>query len=314
MSAPFALPRLRIVAEVALFFAMLVAIDLRLTGGLAFTGVAPNPLWLPVLMFAMAYGTGVGVIAAALASAYWIYGARATVTDADYLDRLLHLSLPALMWFVAAGVVGEVTLSRVRRAGWLRRRGDAAQRDLSRLGVIVGDLSATNRALQVRLATERGNTGQIVAMAAGLSAIDPAARREAICALVTEASGTSDYTCYLSAPDGQARAWLRGAGATARPQALGEPLLGILRKRAEIVHVGRRRDRVPLQGLGVAALPLWREGHADMIGVLVFHDLPFRALDAYGLAALGEIGAWLAPLLGEALRIAPQAGGVGLVA
>ena len=113
MTARFPIRRnARMAAEVAIFFALLVVADRWLTGGHAFTGVQPNPLWLPVLVFAMAYGTGTGVVAAALASAYWWYGARASVTDADYLDRLLHLSLPALMWFVAAGVVGEVTLNR----------------------------------------------------------------------------------------------------------------------------------------------------------------------------------------------------------
>jgi hypothetical protein len=296
----------------AAMFALLFAADQWVTGGRAFASVAPNPLWLPVLAFAMAYGTGAGVVAAALAGAYWLHGAGATVTDADYLDRLLHLSLPPLMWFVGAGVVGEVTLARGRRAGWLRRRVEAGQRDLRRLGAQVDDLLRANRALQVRLATGAGASGRIVALASGLGARDPAARRDAICALIAEAAGTSDFTCYLPAADGGARAWLRGAAAGARAEALAEPLVGIIRKRAGLLHVGRRADRVPLQGVGVAAVPLRAAGSGEMIGVLVLHDLPFAALDTFGLAALAEIGDWLAPLLGEAPRVAR--GGVELVA
>ena len=47
---------------------MLVAIDRWLTGGTGFAQVQPNPYWLPVLAMALAYGTGPGVLAAALAA------------------------------------------------------------------------------------------------------------------------------------------------------------------------------------------------------------------------------------------------------
>ncbi|KQT31321.1 hypothetical protein ASG29_15285 [Sphingomonas sp. Leaf412] len=304
----------RIALETAALFALLVVLDRTLAGGQAFAAVQPNPLWLPVLILATAYGTGAGVVAAALASAYWFLGARGSVHESDYLDRLLHLSLHPLMWFVAAGVLGETTLARARRTSWLRRRADGAQRDVRRLGEVVGDLSATNRALQVRLATEQGDVGHIVALATGLAAVDPAQRREAICALVAQAAGSTDFTCYLTAADGRARAWLRGASAGARPEALAEPLATLIRKRGRIMHVGRRADRVPLQGVGVAALPLRRDGSDEAIGMLVFHDLPFRALDTFGLAGLVQIGAWLSPLLADAPRVASRGGGVGLVA
>lgn len=302
----------RIAAETVVLFALLIAADRLWLGGHAFAGASPNPLWLPVLVLALAYGTGAGIVAAAVAGAYWLHGAAALAGTGDYLDRLLHLSLPPLMWFVGAGVVGEVTLARARRTAWLGRRADNGQRDLRRLGVQLDELSRTNRALQVRLATGAGTTGHVVALASGLGARDPAERREAICGLIAEAAGTRDFSCYLPSPDGGARAWLRGADAGTRPEALAESLMAIIRKRAGVLHVGRRADRVPLQGVGVAAVPLRLAGDQESVGVLVLHDLPFAALDTFGLAALAEIGAWLAPLLGEGPRVAR--GGVGLVA
>ncbi len=85
-----------------------------------------------------------------------------------------------------------------------------------------------------------------------------------------------------------------------------------MRKRGGMLHVGRRADRVPLEGLGVAALPLATAG--EMLGVLVLHSLPFDALDVHRRAGLDEVAGWLALLLAEAPRGIPRSGGVGLVA
>ncbi|MGJ3626643.1 hypothetical protein AB5I41_06885 [Sphingomonas sp. MMS24-JH45] len=156
-----------------------------------------------MIAMALAYGTGLGVTAAALASGYWLWAAPAPVTGDD-LDRLLHALLPPLMWFVAAVAIGEVTLARGRQIAWLLRKAGKAQQNVKRLALAIDELDAVNRALQVRLAADRTTTGHIVATAARLGAIDPAERRAAMALLVAQAAGTEDFTCYLVAPDGGA--------------------------------------------------------------------------------------------------------------
>lgn len=301
----------RIATEVAGLFLALVIADRWLTGATAFAGVEPNPLWVPVVAMALAYGTGLGIVAASLATAYWLWAIPGP-SGGDYLDRLLRLSLTPLLWFVSAGVIGEVTLARARRVAWLSRRAAIADRNIGRLGDAIEELGRTNRTLQVRIAAEGATTGFVVATAARLAAANPATRRAAIVELVQQATGTGDFTCYLTAPDGGARAWLRGPTATGRPEALPAALAAIVGKRGGTLHVGRRADRVPLEGMGVAALPLKSEG--EMIGVLVLHSLPFEALDVHRRAGLAEVGDWLALLLEEAPRGIPRSGGVGLVA
>ena len=301
----------RIAAELGALFVALILLDRLFAGGTAFAAVAPNPLWVPVIAMALAYGTGTGVVAAALASAYWIRFAPLP-HDGDRLDWLFRLSLPPLLWFVAAGIIGEVTLARARRVAWLRRRSTAADRNLARLSEAIERLARTNRALQVRIVGDGATTGHIVATAARLASTDLAARRGAIGELVACSTGTDDFTCYLNAADGGARAWLRGAAVDPRPDALPNTLVAIRRKRSGILHVGRRADRVPLESLGVAAVPL--TAHGEMIGALVLHSLPFERLDAHGLATLTEIGGWLALLLAEAPRGLQRGSNVGLVA
>ncbi len=292
----------RIAAELTVAFALLVAIDRLLLGGSgAFAAVQPNPLWLPVLVAALAYGTFPALAAAAVASALWLSGARHDGIERDYLDHLFHLSLPPLLWFVAAVAVGEVTMLRVQRYVRLDRRAGIARRNVARLTEAFHQLARTNRTLQVQVATDDHRLGHVVATAAGLASGDPAARRAALTRLIAIAARSEDFTCYRFAGT-EARAWLRGPAATGRAEVLGDALATLARRRQGPIHVGRRADRAPLQGAGVVAIPLPHAESGRIAGCLVIHSLPFTALGAHALAEMAEIGGWLTPLVAERER------------
>ncbi|MEH3046982.1 hypothetical protein [Sphingomonas adhaesiva] len=302
-------PRVRRIAELLAMFAALALLASVLTHGHGFAGMQPHPLWIPVIAMALAYGTGAGVAAAALATLWWLVEAQGLRDHGDYLDRLLHLSLPPLMWFVAAATIGEVTLTRTRRHARQARKLAAARHDLARLGGAIEELTRTNRALQVQVAIDERTTGHIIAAAARLAAPDPAARCAALADLVGRAAGTADFTCYLVASDRSARVWLTGEGDARRPATLPETLVGVIANRREVLHVARRRDRTPLDGIGVAAVPLYHAPGGEMVACLVLHALPFADFHAQAVAELNRIATWLAPLAMEAQRGEPRATG-----
>lgn len=290
---------LRILIEIAVGFALLAAIDQRLTGGSGFAGVRPSPYWVPVLVMALVYGTGPGVVAAAVASVLWLVAAHGDGTERDYLDTLLHLSLPPLLWGVAAVAIGEVTLLRKRRLAKAERRATQATRDIARLAEAHDRLTRTNQSLQRRVAGDPRTTGHVVATATRLAASDPAARRAAMAELIALAAGTDDFTCYRLTPDG-AESWLRGPGvpgtSLGRPERLPSAMVHPLLADPRIRHVARRADREWLGGLGVAAVPLADPGGA-VGGLLLFHTLPIEAFNAHRLAEWTEIAGWLGPML-----------------
>ncbi|WP_156356338.1 hypothetical protein [Sphingomonas sp. Leaf22] len=286
---------LRIAMELAAGFGVLIALDRLLLGGTAFTGVDPNPLWLPVVVMALAYGTFPALAAAGIASGLWLAIGQEPGVERDYLDHLLHLSLPPLLWFMAAVAIGEVTMVRAQRLVRLERTKNTARRNVVRLTEAFHRLVDTNRALQVQVATDDRSIGHVIATAARLGDVDPAERRAAMVALIALAAHTRDFTCYRVV-GGEARAWLRGDAAQARADTLPPPLL-LMARRGDAIHVGRPSDRAALVGIGVAALPLI-DGDGDrVVGMLVLHDLPFEALGAHLLAELTEICRWLVPLL-----------------
>ena len=292
---------IRIAIEMTIGFALLFALDWGLTGGTGFAAVQPSPYWLPVLVMALAYGTGPGVIAAAIASVLWLTHAHGSGGERDYLDHLFHISLPPLLWFVAAVAIGEVTMLRTARHTRLERRGRTATRNVARMTEAFDALSQTNRRLQVQVATESATLGHIIDTATRLSSDDPADRREAIVRLIALATRTEDFTCYRIVGD-EARAWLRAAQAAVRRDVLPVALIERLLRRRGSVPVARRRGRAALEGIGIAAIPLCDPATHELVGCLVLHALPFAALNANRVAELTEIGTWLTPLLADTPR------------
>ncbi len=304
----------RIALELLLAVAMLVAIDRWLTGGTGFAQVQPNPYWLPVLAMALAYGTGPGVLAAAIASGLWLLYAHENAGERDYLDHLFHLSLQPLMWFSAAVAIGEVTIVRTTRHARLEKHGQVAARNLARLTEAFAALSHTNRRLQVQIATEAHTIGHAIDTATRVSSIDPAARRGAIGELITLAARTADFTCYRVA-GGEARAWLHGAMTVRHRDVLPAGLVACIGRPRTILHVADTEDRAMLEDVGVAAVALLDRAGGDLVGCLVLHSLPFDALNASRTAELCEIASWLTPLLADSARAThPTVRPAGLVA
>lgn len=295
----------RIAAEMAMMFAALLAIDAWLTGGTGFARIEPNPLWIPVLAMALVYGTGPGLLAAAVASLLWLAHVRDVTPERDYLDHLFHLSVKPLLWFVVAVAIGEVTILRTARHARLETRARTATRNVARLTEAFATLSRTNRALQVQIATEARTAGHVIDVATRLSSADPSDRRGAIGALIALAARTEDFTCYRITGH-EARAWLHGPLTAGRCEILPDALLDRVERRGRMLHVARRGDRRVLDGIGVAAIALADPMTGEMVGCLILHTLPFEALDARRTANLAEIAAWLPALLADPLRSAPR--------
>lgn len=295
----------RIAAEIAITFAVLIALDWWLTGGTGFAYVQPNPYWLPVLLMALAYGTGPGVLAAAIASGLWLAHVHDSTGERDYLDHLFHLSLQPLMWFVAGGIIGEVTIMRTGRHDRLEKRGRIATRNLARLTEAFATLSQTNRQLQVQIATEAHTVGHAIETAARLCSHEPAVRRSAIGELITLAARTPDFTCYRVNGD-EARAWIRGPVTAGRRDVLPASLMDRVERHHGLLHVAKRSDRRVLDGIGVAAIALPDRDTGEVVGCLVLHALPFETLNASRTAELAEIAAWLTPLLADTLHATQQ--------
>ena len=281
-------------AEMLVIFAALLAIDHLLLGGGAFRQLNPNPYWLPVLVMAITYGTGMGLVAGAIASAIWLSWPHDWQHLSDHFEMQLRLSIMPLLWMVTALVVGEVTASRMSRLAAHEERHQAMDHNWQRLAEVIARLTSINRKLQVRIATEQRTVNQAVAAAIGLAEPDPAHQIDAIAKLIALAAQTEDFTFY-DVRAGQVVARFAGRDATGRPSDLSRSALAqSLLEEPRLLHEGRTSDQGILAHFGLIALPVFREDD-ELGGVIVIHSAPNLRITEARIAELAHV----AELLGN---------------
>ena len=276
-------------AELLVLFGTLFAVDHLLLSGDAFSDIEPNPYWLPVLVLAMSYGSGMGLAAAAIASLIWVVAPHQWPSGIDELGEQHHLSLLPLLWTMAALLIGEVTASRKARYESLSQRHTELSDDWEKAAVTFASLSKTNRDLQVRIASEQKVGGQAIAAAAGLVQPDQLSQAEALTRLIALSVLSDDFTYYQVRGD-RIVAQLQGAAAQGRPiDASHTALAQTIAKQPRIIHAGQERSLPLLKDFGIAAIPVRDETSGVLAAILVIHSSDSLQMNAAKLAEFSQI-------------------------
>ena len=266
-------------AEMLVLFAILIAIDHGLSHGDAYTGLNPNPYWLPVLVMAIAYGTGMGLVAGAIASAIWLGQANIWSGSADHLEQQLRLSIQPMLWMVAALIVGEVTASRRNRIADQKRQHQAMLRDGEKLAEVMARLADTNRRLQVRIATEQRTVVEAIAAGLDLSESDSEHQIDAVSRMIALVARTEDFTFY-DVRGSQVVARFCGRATSGQARDLSRSMLAeAMFAKPRVLQNDDPADQAILAQVGAIALPIM--GARDqLVGIIIIHNVS-RVTAAY---------------------------------
>lgn len=288
----------RIAAEIMCVFALLTGAEHMLGGAGGFVHVNPHPYWLPVLIFALAYGSAAGLIAATVATILYLAGPLPPFAGGDdYFAYVLGVSRLPLLWIGTALVIGEVVS--------IRRKKLIATVRQARHFAHVGNLleyryrlaSDLNRTLQTRIANEDMSVAHAMHMAARLC--DPARGHlpDTIAHLVRAATGLTRFDVYVPM-DGRWHPYARmGTTDGPAPGLDGSPLLQAMADDPRIRHVGNAADRAVLNGFGPLAMPVRAGAHGALVGVILFTDVPIDMLTGATLGRVEQAGSSLAQIL-----------------
>ncbi|PJG49553.1 hypothetical protein CAF53_16055 [Sphingobium sp. LB126] len=259
-------------AEMLVLFAILIAIDQGLLHGDAYSDLNPNPYWLPVLVMAIAYGTGMGLLAGAIASAIWLCWSNIWSGPADHLEQQLRLSIQPMLWMVTALIVGEVTASRRNRIADQRRQHQAMERNWKKLAEVVARLTDTNRRLQVRIATEQRTVVEAIAAGLGLTESDPERQIDAVARMIALAAQTDDFTFY-DVRGSQVVARFGGRTPSGQPSDLTKSMLvQAMLAGPRVLQNDDPADQAMLAQIGSIALPVMGAGD-QLAGIIIIHSV-----------------------------------------
>ncbi len=95
--------------ETLLILAVLIVLDLLFFQGDRFFTVEPHPFWIPVILVAVQYGAGAGIMAALAASAALLIGNMPVQqVDQDYYAHLFAIVKRPVLWVFVATVIGSL--------------------------------------------------------------------------------------------------------------------------------------------------------------------------------------------------------------
>lgn len=288
----------RAAAEIAVLFALLIAIDIGFVGGARFAGINPSPYWIPVLLGASLYGTGIGLLAATIASLLYLSGSLPPLAaGGDYFRHGVAIALPPMLWGLAAVAIGEISLARRRAVATAERRADRLAGEVDTLSRRIRDLDNNYQQLQISHAGLTDTRMAAYGNAVSLADPDPAIFWPAVGQLIRGVTGADAFTLY-SIVAGRlepiVRWRTRPDGESTSPP--GPALTAALIAGDRWLTAESAADRALLGKAGLIAGPI-RAGGGRVRAVLVIETLPFARLNRLMLANTETMATWIAALL-----------------
>lgn len=142
--------------ELFAFFGLIYAAQYLATGRIGPIDISPHPFWIPVLLLAVQYGTGLGLVAALAASALYHVTAWPVVqAGEDYQDFLIRVFAVPALWLITATVLGTFRDRHLKKERGNRAEIVGLHRRLDSLGSFCLRLEGQNRKLQRQIAKQK---------------------------------------------------------------------------------------------------------------------------------------------------------------
>ncbi len=115
--------------EIAVLFALLLAVEHLAPGREPFSTISPHPYWVPVLLLSARHGTAAGLAAALTGiGLYWLHGLPIRIPEEDYYVYSLRVWHEPMLWLVSALIIGEIRLGHIEERNNLAEMLQTAQR------------------------------------------------------------------------------------------------------------------------------------------------------------------------------------------
>lgn len=306
--APRRVLGVRVIAlvEIGVFFAVALGIDAWLMQGDRFWYVEPHPFWLIVVLIAVQYGSGSGLVAAVAASAALLAGnLPAPVLGEDVFDYWTNVGLRPVLWIGAGQILGQLRDRQLGERERLYRRIDDLDRQSRVISESFEELKQAKSRLESRIARQFRTVVTTYRAAQSIDVTEPRKLFEGIHRLVEAVLFPRKYSTWKLGPEGfeldQAVGWT-DADDFDRTLGLNHPIVQHLLARQPALCVARADDERILAGQGLLAGALADADTGEIVGMLKIEDAAFLDFNLYTLENFNVICSWLGSALVRARR------------
>ncbi|MCH2547716.1 MAG: GAF domain-containing protein [Alphaproteobacteria bacterium] len=283
--------------EMALFFGILVLIDVVFFDFTRYWGVHPHPFWMVTLLLACQYGTREGIAAAIISIILYLLGNWPEQDfGEDRFTYLFNILIQPILWLVTAVIFGELRMRHIRERKTLEDELETAREREERIARAYEQVKEIKNGLELRTATQIRSS---IAAHHALRTMDVLNESETMRGLENLAkavSGVQKFSIYLITQNGLEARTTHGweeedqFSRVISPQDI---LHRTLLHRRTAISILNQDDEQVLKGHGMLAVPLIDNDSGEIFGMLKVESIPFTELNFHTVetfAAIGELG------------------------
>ena len=293
--------RLSALVETIGLLLILVLVDQFLFKGNRFWDMNPHPFWIVVLLIAVQYGTNEGLIAAGLATVFYLVGNTPPVAEElSHYDRLYAIGLNPILWFVAAWILGELRGRHMREREHLARELDDANQRESVISDSYSFVRGRKEALEVQLSGQLISSVEAYRAAKAVETLDPKSVMQGVERLVQSVLGPQKFSLFIFHDAKLTATILHGWNPTdkfAQEIDSYSPLYQAVVGNQDTLVIANEEHEVALDGQGVMAGAIIDPASRRVLGMLKVEQMDFVSLSLGTVETFRALCEWIGTAL-----------------
>ena len=293
--------RLIAIGEAFLMLLILTIIDAVFFSGNRFLTVNPHPFWIPVLLVAAQYGTAEGLMAALLATLFFLVGNMPVEPEGvDHYDYLYSVAINPVLWFVAGWGLGELRQRHVReRDNLVKEIQDSQQRE-DLISNSYKFVKNRKEALEVQVSGQLMSSVEAYRAAKAVETLDPKSVMQGVERLVSSVLNPQKFSLYIFHDNKLRATILHGWNANdtyAQEIDSYSPLYQAVVGQQELLVVANEQHEVALDGQGIMAGPIIDPDTKRVVGMLKIEQIDFVSLSLNTIETFRALSEWIGTAL-----------------
>ncbi|MBV9507863.1 MAG: GAF domain-containing protein [Acidobacteriia bacterium] len=292
--------------ELGLGLSLPLVFDALFLDGTRFRSTPQHPFWIPVLLLAVQYGTGAGVLAAIVSSIALLAGNLPP--QAVFEDRFtwfFEVGRLPLLWFIVALVLGELRRRQLEERERLRQELEEACRREDIVADAYRRLREAKEALETRVAGQLRTALALYEAARGLEKLEPSEVLLGVNKLVHSVMNPEKFSLYLLRNENLELVLEEGWDETDNLPRVYDPSSRLFQEivgRQRIISVVNPDDEILLSNAGMLAAPLVVPATGRVAGMLKIEKLAFLELNFSNVQTFRVLSQWIGAAYENALR------------
>ena len=293
--------RLIAIGEAFLMLLALTIVDAIFFSGNRFININPHPFWIPVLLVAVQYGTAEGLMAALMATLFFLIGNIPVEPEGvDHYDYLYSVAINPVLWFVGGWALGELRQRHVRERDTLVKEiQDSHQRE-DLISNSYKFVKNRKEALEVQVSGQLMSSVEAYRAAKAVETLDPKSVMQGVERLVSAVLNPQKFSLFMFHENKLRATILHGWNAADRYSqeidsysTLYQAVVG----QQDLLVVANEQHEVALDGQGIMAGPIIDTSTNRVIGMLKIEQIDFVSLSLNTIETFRALTEWIGTAL-----------------